>query len=79
VFSAREHGGMYYLGAQACAALAMAIPGELELAAHWHRRLCYLGYDTLAKLSRAGMLEGCSLTPASFVQARKAQIVSRVC
>jgi transposase InsO family protein len=29
---------------------------------------------TLAKLSRAGMLEGCSLTPASFVQARKAQV-----
>jgi hypothetical protein len=65
----REHGGMYYLGAQACAASATAMPGELELAVDWHRRLGHLGYDMLAKLSRAGMLEGCSLTPASFVQA----------
>jgi hypothetical protein len=74
VFSAREHGGMYCLGAQACAASAMAMPGEPELAVYWHRRLGHLGYDTLAKLSRAGMLEGCSLAPASFVQARKAQV-----
>jgi hypothetical protein len=64
VFSAREHGGMYHLGAQACAASATAMPGDLEFAVHWHRRLGHLGYDTLAKLSRAGLLEGCSLTPA---------------
>jgi hypothetical protein len=74
VYSAREHGGMYYLGAQACAASATAMPGELELAVRWHCRLGHLGYDTLAKLSSAGILEGCSLTPASFVQARKAQV-----
>jgi hypothetical protein len=74
VFFAREHGGMYYLGAQVCAASATAMPGDLDLAVHWHRRLGHMGYDTLAKLSRAGMLEGYSLTPASFVQARKAQV-----
>jgi hypothetical protein len=74
VFSARKHGGIHYHGAQACAASATAMPGDLDLAVHWHRRLGHLGYDTLAKLSRAGMPEGCSLTPASFVQARKAQV-----
>jgi hypothetical protein len=74
VFSAREHVGMYYLGAQVCAASATAMPRELELAVHWHCRLGHFGYDTLAKLSRAGMLEGCSLTPASFVRVRKAQV-----
>jgi hypothetical protein len=45
-----------------------------ELSVHWHRSGGHLGYDTLAKLSHAGMLEGCSLTPAFFVQARKAQV-----
>jgi hypothetical protein len=62
---------LYFLGAQACAASVTAMPGELELAVHWHRRLGHLGYDTLAKLLRAGMLEGFSMTPASFVRARK--------
>jgi hypothetical protein len=74
VFSACEHGGLYCLGAQACADSATAMPGDLELAMHWHRRLGHLGYDTLANLSRAGMLEGCSLTPASCMKACKAQV-----
>jgi hypothetical protein len=33
-----------------------------------------LGAPTLAKLSRAGILEGYSLAPASYVQARQAQV-----
>jgi hypothetical protein len=43
VFSAHEREGMYYLEGQACVASATAIPGDLALAVHWHRRLGHLG------------------------------------
>jgi hypothetical protein len=76
VFSAHEREGMYYLEGQACVASATAIPGDVALAVHWHRRLGHLGDETLSKLSRAGMLEGCALTPASGCRRRHGSLCS---
>jgi hypothetical protein len=35
----------------------------------WHRRLGHLGYSTMADLRRSGLLQGCAVTPAEFIQA----------
>jgi hypothetical protein len=40
----------------------------------WHRRLGHLGYSTLADLRRSGLLHGCAVTPAVFIQARQKHV-----
>ena len=75
--SARE--GLFFVDSQPCSAAAAAVSaGELRAAVDWHRRLGHLGFSTLADLARSGLIEGCPLTPAAFLQARE-QLVCEPC
>ena len=40
-----------------------------ETAELWHRRMGHRSYRSLAHMQRLGLLQGCQLTPAEFVQA----------
>ena len=40
-----------------------------ETAELWHRRLGHRNYRSLAHMHRLGLLQGCRLAPADFVQA----------
>ena len=40
-----------------------------ETAELWHRRMGHRNYRSLAHMQRLGLLHGCGLTPAEFVQA----------
>ena len=67
VFTASEHGGLFYLDQAAFCATAGACghAGPME----WHRRLGHIGFSTLADLARSGLIQGCP-SPSEFLQAR---------
>jgi hypothetical protein len=74
VFTASTQGDLYFLDEQPFAAVAGVTSREVELAKQWHRRLGHLGFGTLAGLARQRMLNGCSASPAAFMQASKQQV-----
>jgi len=71
VFTASERGGLFYLDGPAFTAAAAAAQGVPEQAMYWHRQLGHLGLSTLADLARSGLIQGCPVTAAEFLQAQK--------
>jgi transposase InsO family protein len=74
VFIASTQGDLYFLDEQPSAAVAGVTSREVELAQQWHRRLGHQGFSALAGLALKRMLNGCSMSPASFMQASKQQV-----
>jgi hypothetical protein len=74
----RMYSGLYFLDEHpsAAATLTAAPISVQQLTRAWecHRRLGHLGFNTLAGLSRKGMLADETLTPTEFVQAGKEQV-----
>jgi hypothetical protein len=71
IFTASEHGGLFYLDTQFLAAAAAT--GGVQIAVLWHQRLGHLGFSTLADLARSGLIQGCTVTASEFMQARRLQ------
>jgi transposase InsO family protein len=47
------------------------IAGQPQTAQLWHKRFGHLGYASLANMQRLGLIPGCTITPAQFMQAAK--------
>lgn len=74
IFTASLHGGMYLLDTPHHACAAMADEQAMAVAEQWHRRLGHKGFASLADLVRLGLLDGCDVTPAQFLQARERSV-----
>ena len=47
------------------------LAGQLQSASLWHRRFAHLNYAALANMQRLGLIPGCTVTPAQFMQAAR--------
>ena len=45
------------------------VAGQPQSAQLWHKRFGHLGYASLANMQRLGLIPGCTITPAQFMQA----------